>query len=377
MDFSYSDDQKLLLESIEKFLANDYSFESRRTLAESDLGYGEKNWKTFADLGWLMAPFAAEDGGLGGGPVDAMLMMEAFGRHLVLEPYWASVIFAGAFLRQDTNAERRVQLITALGAGELQLAVAFAEPQSRYNLDLVETEAREKSGKYSITGTKSVVINGPSADRFIVVTRTSGAKNDPDGISLFLVDANAKGISRQDYFTVDAGRASEIQFEGVAVSADDAIGEIGKGLPILQQAAAWGILGLGAEASGAMEASYKQTVEYTRERKQFGQPISSFQVLQHRMVDMFIETEQTKSLVLMLALKLQQDTDVQKSASALKAQVGKAGRYIGQQSIQLHGGMGMTDELAIGHYFKRLTVINQTLGDREYHLHNYAMQTAV
>ena len=376
MDFSYSDIQKQLLDQVERFLENDYDFEARRGWADSDLGYSEDNWKQFAELGWLGMPFAEEDGGYGGGPVDAMLFMEAFGKSLVLEPYWASVVFAGAFLRQDDNAERRKELITALARGELKLAVAFAEPNSRYSLSRVETEAKESGDGYAISGHKSVVVGAPSADKLIVVARTGGGVGDEDGISLFLVDANAAGVNRQDYFTVDAGRASEIQFEGAEVSADDCIGGIGTGFAILQRAAAWGILGLGAEAAGAMDSSYKQTVEYTRERKQFGVPISSFQVLQHRMVDMFIETEQTKSLVLMLALNLQQDEDVEKSAAALKAQVGKGGRYVGQQSIQLHGGMGMTDELAIGHYFKRLTVINQTLGDREHHLKRYAALSA-
>ena len=371
MDLSLSNEQKLLQDSVGKFIHNDYAFETRRALAQSERGFSDDNWQQFAELGWLMAPFSEDVGGLGGGAVETMLMMEAFGRGLLVEPYWASIIFAGNCLVAAGSAQC-AELLGALMAGQLQLAVAFAEPQARYDLQDVITSADPRDQGYVINGRKCVVFNGPAAEKIILVARTAGKHRDRAGISLFVVDATASGISRQDYHTVDGMRASEMMFDGVVVDAGALLGTADNGLVLLEQAVAHALLGLGAEAAGIMDYTYKTTVEYTSTRKQFGQPLSSFQVLQHRMVDMFIETEQTKSLVLKAALELsQQDENTQRAVSGLKVQVGKGGRYVGQQAIQLHGGMGMTDEMAVGHYFKRLTTINQTLGDTEYHLHRY------
>ena len=327
MDFSYSEEQRQLQDSIVRFLDDRYDIESRRALINSDLGHSDENWSQFAELGLLGVAFDAEDGGYGYGSVGLMLVMEAFGRALVVEPYWSTVAFAGGALRQDARSDRRADLIGRISSGELKVASAYSEEAGRYHLSHVASSAEETSGGWRLSGRKSVVLGAGTADLLIVSARTSGEADDRDGITLFLVEAGASGLSLQEYRTVDGFRAAEVTLEDVEVGSDAVLGEVGGGMAVLDQAEIWGILGLGAEASGVMERAYQLTVEYTKERKQFGVPISSFQVLQHRMVDMFIETEQTKSLVLMLALALQTGENTAQAASALKIQVGKAGRY--------------------------------------------------
>jgi len=373
MDFSLTEEQTLLQESVDRFIQNDYEFDKRQSFANSELGFSEDNWKMFADLGWLGIPFSEADGGFGGGPVDSMIIWEQFGKGLVIEPFLATVILGGGVLRLAGNVDQKAAYLPGIIDGSMHAALAYVESQSRFNLSDVTTSATKEGNHYVINGAKSVVLNGPRADFIVVVARTSGEQRDKDGISLFLVDAKVEGLSRRDYPTVDAFRASELSFENVKVEADSMLGEDGAGLSILQRVIDEATLAIGSEAVGCMEKLYKDTVEYCKQRQQFGQPIGKFQVLQHRMVDMFMEHEQSKSLMYMAAMKLEEgySEESQKAVSAFKVQVGKSGKFVGQNAVQLHGGMGMTDELNIGHYFKRLTIIDTLFGNADFHLERF------
>lgn len=374
MDFSFSEEQSLLQDSVQRFIQNDYTFDARQKIIQTEDGFSRDNWSTFAELGWLGLPFSEEDGGFGGTPIETMIMMEEFGKGLVVEPYLSTVIMAGTILSEGGSQEQKENTLAAIIAGTKFAALAFVEPQARFNLANITTRAKTTNTGFVINGFKGVVLGGPTADVLVVPVRTIGEQQAEDGITLFLVDANAHGISRRDYPTVDGWRASEITFEEVIVDAGSVIGEVGKGLPILEKAIDNAILAIGAEAVGAMEVLYKTTVEYCKTREQFGQPIGKFQVLQHRMVDMFIEHEQSKSLLYMAAMRLDEGYGpaARKAVSALKVQVGKGGKFVGQNAVQLHGGMGMTDELNVGHYFKRLTTIETLFGNVDYHLRKYA-----
>lgn len=373
MDFSFSDEQTLLSDSVEKFIQNDYPFEARQKLIKTEPGFGLDNWRVFAELGWLGIPFSEADGGFGGSAVDTMILMEQFGKGLVVEPFLASIVLAGGALKTIGSKTQKESLLAGLIDGSKQAALAFAEPQGRFNLaDLTTTASQDGSG-YRLSGYKCVVLNGPAADFFVVSARTSGDQRDEEGVSLFIVPADADGVSRRDYPTVDAFRASELTFEDVTVGADALLGTLGGGYPIIEQVIDEGILAVGSEAVGCMEVLYKATVEYCKTREQFGQPIGKFQVLQHRMVDMFMEHEQSKSLMYMAAMRLDEgySDEAKKAVSAFKVQVGKSGRFVGQGAVQLHGGMGMTDELNVGHYFKRLTMIDTLFGNVDFHLKRF------
>ena len=374
MDFSFSAEQTLLQDSIEKFIQNDYAFEARQKIVKEELGYSASHWQTFAELGWLGVPFDEADGGFGGSAIEAIIMMESFGKGLVVEPYVATVVMAGGALKVAATAAQKERYLVGVIDGSTQGALAYAEPQGRFNLaDLTTQAAAADSGGWVLNGYKAVVLNGPSADFLIVSARTSGDQRDVDGVSLFVVPANADGISRRDYPTVDAFRASEITFDSVALSAASLLGVAGEGLGIIEQVIDEAILAVGAEAVGCMEVLYKATVEYCKTREQFGQPIGKFQVLQHRMVDMFMEHEQAKSLMFMAAMRMAEGygDEAKKAVSAFKVQVGKSGRFVGQSAVQLHGGMGMTEELSIGHYFKRLTMIDTLFGNVDFHLKRF------
>ena len=373
MDFSFSEEQNLLQQSIERFIQNDYSFAARQSTVKEDLGYDTGKWRTFAELGWLGVPFPEDDGGFGGTAIESIIMCEQFGKGLVVEPFLATVVLAGGAIRIGGDKAQRAAWLPGITDGSLQAALAYAEPQGRYNLaDLVTTGERSDGG-YVLNGYKAVVLNGPAADVLVVSARTSGEQRDEEGVSLFIVPADSPGVSRRDYPTVDAFRASEVTLDNVQVGDEALLGEAGAGLPILQQAVDEGTLAVGAEAVGCMEVLYKDTVEYCKTRKQFGQPIGKFQVLQHRMVDMFMEHEQSKSLMFMAAMRMDEGygPEAQKAVSALKVQVGTSGRFVGQNAVQLHGGMGMTDELRIGHYFKRLTMIDTLFGNVDHHLERF------
>ena len=302
-----------------------------------------------------------------------MIIMEQFGKGLVVEPFLPTVVLAGGALKLAGNAKQKEQYLASIIDGSKQAALAFVEPQGRYNLADLTTRAESSGDGWTLNGYKAVVLNGPNADFFVVSARSAGGQRDSDGVSLFVVPGDREGLSRRDYPTVDAFRASEVTFDNVQLGADALLGEAGTGLAVLEQVIDEGILAVGAEAVGAMEVLYKDTVEYCKTREQFGQPIGKFQVLQHRMVDMFMEHEQSKSLLFMAAMRMDEGygEEARKAASALKVQIGKSGRFVGQGAVQLHGGMGMTDELNIGHYFKRLTTIDTLFGNVDFHLKRF------
>ncbi|MGB0921340.1 MAG: acyl-CoA dehydrogenase family protein [Alphaproteobacteria bacterium] len=373
MDFSFTEEQTLLRNTVQRFIEDNYDFDTRCKIVASEEGWRPDYWQQLAELGVLAVPFDEEHGGLGYGPIETMVIMEELGRGLVVEPYLPTVIIGGGFLRHGGSDAQKAELIPAIAGGELKLAFAYAEPQGRYNLADLTTTAKADGDGFVLNGYKAVVIGGPMADKLIVTARTSGDQRDEDGVSVFIVDAGAAGVGRRDYPTVDGLRASEITFENVKLGADAVIGQVGKALPLVEKVVDEAIAALSAEAMGAMKVLNDATVEYCKTRKQFGVPIGSFQVLQHRMVDMFMEHEQSVSTTYMVNLKLDEDeTERKKAASAAKVQIGKSGRYVGQNAVQLHGGMGMTDELNVGHYFKRLTMIDSMFGNVDHHLKRYA-----
>ena len=372
MDFTFNEEQSLIQDQVDQFVQKEYDWETRQSLSNSELGFGEDNWKKFAELGWLGISVSEDSGGFGGSAIESMLIMEAFGKGLVVEPFLETVIMAGGLIDDHGSDQQKSSFLEPAIAGEMHLALAYAEPESRFNLSDVVTEAKADGDNFIINGYKSVVMNGPSADQIIVSARTSGTQLDENGISLFIIDANAPGLDKTNYKTVDGRRASDLTFENVSVSKENLIGDQDKGFEILDSAIDKAILAISAEAVGAMEVLYKTTVEYTKTREQFGTAIGKFQVLQHRMVDMFMEYEQCKSLLYMATMKHEEKAeDAKKAISGLKYQVGKAGKFIGQQAVQLHGGMGVTDELNVGHYFKRLTTVGTIFGNTDYHLKKY------
>ncbi len=374
MDFSLSEEQQLLKDSVDRFVREEYELEVRRQLVDSESGFSPDHWRRMAELGWLGVAFPEEYGGIDGGPVETMVIMEAFGSGLVVEPYLANVVLGGSAVVFAGSASQKTEILPKLAGGELMLALAYAEPQARFDLHDVEVEARKDGDGYRLSGHKAVVLNAASADKLIVSARTAGGSRDEKGISLFLVDNGTAGLERRDYPTVDGLRASEVMLEGVQVGADALLGPVDEGLEILERVAEHGIVALAAEAVGAMQVLLDTTNEYLKTRVQFGQPIGKFQVLQHRMVDMFMNVEEARSMAYMATMKVDDEdpTERARAVAAVKVQIGKSGRFVGQQSVQLHGGMGMTDELSVGHYFKRLTMIDTMLGNQDHHLKRYS-----
>ncbi len=373
MDFAYSEEQNLLRNSVVRLLADTYSFETFKRVSRGEPGWRPECWKQFAELGLLGAPFPEAYGGLGGGPVETMIVMEAFGRSLVVEPYVPTVVVGGGILRSAGSETHKQEWLPKIAAGDAVLAFAFAEPQGRYNLADLAVTAKKQGSAYVLNGQKSVVIGAPFAHALIVTARTAGARREEKGVSVFLVDRRARGISTRDFPTVDGLRASEITFENVEVPADNLVGTPDDALSLIEQVVDEAIAAHCAEALGAMRMLQESTVEFSKTRKQFGVPIGKFQALQHRMVDMFMQVEQSASMTLMVTLKLGDSKSARKkAASAAKVQIGNAGRFVGQNAVQIHGGMGMTDELALGHYFKRVTMIDTLYGNVDHHLKRYA-----
>lgn len=375
MDFSYSDEQQMLQDSVGKFIQSQYDFETRQQLIKSELGFSAENWSLFAELGWLTVPFKEEDGGFGGSAVDMMVLMEEFGKGMVVEPFLATAVLSGGLIAELGDAEQKESLLSAIMDGSLQVATAYAEPASRFNLAAVETQATRSGDDYVITGDKVVVLNGASADKLLIVARTAGEQFDSEGISIFVVDSSAEGISRRGYTGVDGHRAAEIQLRDVTVPASDLLGQEGQALAALETMIDRATLAVSAEAVGVMDTMLAKTVEYSKTRKQFGVAIGTFQALQHRMAEMFIECQLARSIVIMAAMKLDSTTDrneTAKAVAAAKSQVGRAMRKVGQESVQIHGGIGVTDELDVGHYFKRVTAIENLFGTTDYHTLRYA-----
>ena len=372
MNFELSEEQKMIQQSVERFVQENYDLTNRVKISSEDPGYSKEHWGSMADLGWLGLAFDEEDGGFGGNQIDTLVLMEQFGKGLVLEPFLANIVLGGGIIKRAASPAIKESIIPSLMEGKLQITLAYAEEQSRFDIEDVATAAREEDGGFIINGKKSMVLNAESADKIIVVTRTSGSQVDENGISLFIVDASSEGVEKQNFPTVDGLRASEITFEDVKVSSEALVGEKDKGFKILQAVVNDAILALSAEAVGAMEVLYKDTVEYTQQREQFDHALSDFQVLQHRMVDMFMEYEQCKSLLFRATLETVEDPDLaQRTVHALKHLIGKSGIFVGESAVQLHGGMGVTEELRIGHFFKRLLVIDSQFGNADFHLDKF------
>ena len=372
MDFSLSQEQQLLRDSVRKFVEKQYTFSKRRALMQTTDGFSREHWATFAELGWTAIPFAEQQGGLGGSAVDLCVVMEELGNGLVLEPYFPTVVFAGAVLAA-ANQPHANSLLQRIIDGTLLAAVAWAERESRFDFTQVTTRVTAAGVGYVLNGEKQLVLSGDSADLLIVSARVSGDNNASGGFTLFAVDAKAAGVQRTGYRTVDGLRAADITFSNVMLDADAVVGTVGDGLALLSPAIDRSLVALGAEAVGIMDTMQRQTVAYSKERKQFGVAIGSFQALQHNMVDMLMECELSRSMLYMAAMKLDAHApDSAKSAAALKAHIGKSGRLVGQTAIQIHGGIGMTDELAISHYFKRLTAINILFGGTDHQLNRYS-----
>ncbi|MDH4386701.1 MAG: acyl-CoA dehydrogenase family protein [Caulobacter sp.] len=372
MDFNFSEEQSMLRDTVASFLQDRYNFDSRQKLINSESGWSAANWGAFAnELGILGAPFAEDHGGLGGGAIENMIVMEEFGKALVVEPYLGTVVIGGGFLKHSGYAGA-ADVIGQIIEGKAVIAFAYAEPQARYTWSDIKTTAKKDGAGYVLNGHKAVVVGAPWATHLIVTARTGGAQRDAGGVSVFLVDKASKGIVTRDYPTVDGQRASEVYFENVSVPADALIGGEGAGLPLVEKVLDEAISATCAEAVGAMRRMHETTLDYARQRKQFGTAIANFQVLQHRMVDMFMNVEQSVSMTYMATLKLDEsDVERAKAVSAAKVQIGKACKFVGQNAIQIHGGMGMTNELAVGHYFKRATMIEGLFGSVDHHLRRY------
>jgi alkylation response protein AidB-like acyl-CoA dehydrogenase len=373
MDFSLSEAQTIFRDSVARFVADEYPFATRQRIVAEEPGYREAHWRRFAELGWLAASLPEQHGGLGGSAVETMLLMEQFGRGLVMTPYLTTVVLSGNAVLLGGSERQRAALLPAIGQGRLKLSLAFAEPQSRYDLFDVRTRARKRGGGYVLEGHKSVVLYAETADKLIVSARTAGGVRDAGGISLFLIERNAPGVELRGYPTQDGGRASEVRLAGVRAAAEDLLGPAGEALPILERVVDHAIAAVCAEAVGAMWSVYEQTLAYHKTREQFGQKLGSFQALQHRLVDVYMKCQLAQSMVYEATLNLD-DPDPRaraRAVSSAKFEIGKYARDVGQEGVQLHGGIGMTWDVAVGHHLKRITLIGASFGDSSYHLRRY------
>ena len=369
MDFNFTEEQDMVRDGLSRLVREQYDWETRRKAIASSDGWRPEIWAQLAELGILGMPFSEADGGFGGGAVDAMIIMQEFGKGLVVEPFVPTVVCAGGFLKHGGTAAQKEEHIGGIVAGSSVFAFAYAEPRGRYDYADLETTARKDGSGYILNGRKAVVIGAPWATHLIVTARTGGERRDRNGVSVFVVDKNAAGIVTRDYETVDGRRAAEAYFDNVALPAEALIGAEGAGLALIELVTDEAIAALCAEACGAMKVAHAMTVEYSRQRKQFGVPIGSFQVLQHRMVDMYTAYETSVSLTYLATLRLGADeTERKRAVSAAKVGVGQAARLIGQEAVQIHGGNGVTDEYAIGHYFKRLTIFDAEFGNVDHHM---------
>ena len=372
MDFSLTDEQRLLRETVDRFVAEKCSFEQQREMASTPQGFSRDIWGQFAELGWLAVALPEEFEGFGGSQLDIAVLMEGFGHGLVLTPYLSTVVLGGGLLTAGGSQAQKAEWLPAIAEGRMLVAVAHTEPRSRYDLCHVESTARKDGSGYVLDGHKSVVFHGGTADKLLVSARTAGNVGDRDGITVFAIDPGRAVL--RPYPTIDGGRAAELTLEGVSVESGDVVGEVDGGLELIEYVVDRGITAVCAEAVGIMGSLVWATSEYLKTREQFGRPLSKFQSLQHRSVDMLMEYELSKSLARRAAVAVEDSEPVARAqaASAAKIQIGKAGKFVGQQAVQLHGGMGMADELPIGHYFKRLSMINSLFGDVDYHLQRFA-----
>jgi pimeloyl-CoA dehydrogenase small subunit len=366
MDFDLTDEQRLLKDSVDRLIADHYAFEQRRKYLAEPQGFDRRQWARFAELGLLGLPFEEAQGGFGGGPIETMIVMEAFGRGLVLEPFFATVILGGGLLRHLGSEALRAALVPQIIAGRLKLAFGHVERHSRYDLHDVGTRARRDGDRWVLDGAKSVVLHGDCADKLLITARIAGEQREREGIGLFLVDSGASGLTRRGYATQDGLRAAELGLVGV--TAETCLSE--QALAAVEQVVDEAIAALCAEAVGLMQAMHDTTLEYLKTRQQFGRPIGQFQVLQHRSVDMLVALEQARSMAMYAAVMAggSDPLERRRAIAAAKVQIGRSGRHIGQEAIQLHGGIGMTMEYSVGHHFKRMTTIDQLYGDADHHL---------
>lgn len=368
MDFAYSAEQSMIRDSVAKFVTNEYDFAQRSRRCEMEAGFCPQTWQSFSELGWLGIPFSSQYGGLDGSTVELMILMEEFGRGLVVEPYLSTAVLSGGVIAEAGSEAQKNSLLPSLIAGDLFVAFAFVEPLGRFELSDVTATATRADDVTILQGHKAVVLNGDSANKFIVPV----ADQHAGGLSLYILDENTPGLSRRSYRTQDGGRACELYLSGVRVDSCQRLGPEGGALSVIEKVIDRATLAVCAEALGAMQATLDMTVEYTKTREQFGVKISSFQALQHRMADMFIEYQQAKSAVIMAALQLDSNPDeASKAVSAAKARVGWAAKAVGQEAIQIHGGIAMTDEYVVGHYFKRLSVIESLFGNSDFHVRRF------
>ena len=375
MNFDYNEEQRLLAESVRRFVAQDYAFEARRRIVESAEGYSPAIWRTMADLGLLMLPIPAANGGFGGGAVDMMSTMEAIGEALVVEPYLSTVGLGTRIIVQAGTDAQQADLLPAIAEGRLIVAFAHTERSGRHDLAHVTLAARRAGDGYVLEGEKKVVLHAPAAGKLIVTARTSGATGEARGVSLFLVDASAAGIGMTRYRTLDEVRAADVVFRNVAVPAAALLGPLDAGLEIAEEAVDFATALVCAEAVGAMKSANEATLDYLKTRKQFGVPIGAFQALQHRMVDMTISAEQARSMASLACARVDARPaadERRRVVSAAKARIAQACRHVSQESVQLHGGMGMSEELKVSHTFRRLTMIAQQFGDADHHLERFA-----
>ncbi|KZX63518.1 pimeloyl-CoA dehydrogenase small subunit [Alcanivorax sp. HI0033] len=366
MDFKLSDEQRMLEETVGRLVRDGYPFDVREKARTSELGFSKEMWQQFAELGLLGVPFSEDFGGFNGGGPELMVVAEGFGRGLVLEPYLATVVLSGTLINALASDSQKEALISAIVGGELRLALAAYEPEGRYDHTHVATTAEKSGDSYVISGSKAVVLHGDSADKLVVIARTAGNANDRNGLSAFVVDAAAEGVSRRGYETIDGLHAAEISLNKAPA---ELLGEEGNAIDALEKSLALGIVALCAEATGAMEVACDHTLNYIKERQQFGVPIGKFQALQHRMVEMRMELEKARSMTILAACSLELSAPVcAKRLAAAKAIIGKSGRKVAEEAIQLHGGMGMMEETAVSHYAKRIVMIDHQLGDLGYHM---------
>ena len=374
MNFTFSDEQLLIRDMAERYFRDEYDLETRRRHQAEPGGFNPDIWAQFAEMGWLALGIPEDLGGVGGGTVEMAILMEAMGGGLAVEPYLSTVVLGGSLICNGGSDTQKADLLPRLASGDLLISAAYSEAQSRYDLNDVQTRARTEGEAYLITGTKTTALHAGTADKIIVTARTDRGDRDDDGITLFLIDATAPGVSISEYPTVDGLRAGDVSLQDVRVDGEAVLGEVGGGLALLEAATDRAAALISAEAAGVMNALTLGTTAYLKERNQFGRPLGDFQALQHRVTEMYIETELTRSLAYMAAVR--QDGEdrgaARRAASQAKAKVGRAGRLVGQEAVQLHGGMGVTDEMAVSHYFKRLTMIDHTFGDGAHHLERLA-----
>ncbi|MDX2209865.1 MAG: acyl-CoA dehydrogenase family protein [Sphingopyxis sp.] len=373
MDFTYTETQDMIRDTLARFLADTYDFDKRRAMISSEAGRDPGIWSALAtELGMLSAPFAEDVGGLGGGALENAIVMEEMGKAIAIEPYLQTVVIGGGALKAAPGPLADA-LIPAIIGGEAIIAFAYAEPQGRYDPANIRTSAKADGGGFVLNGHKAVVYAAPWATHLLVTARTGGSQRERAGVELFLIEAGLSGITRRDYATVDGFRASEVYFENVAIPGD---AHLAGGIDLVERIIDEATMAVCAEGVGTLRKLHDGTLEYSKQRKQFGQPIGKFQVLQHRMADMFIEVEQAASMTLMGTLKIDLPAGERMAAVSLaKAKVARSAKFVGQNAIQTHGGIGITDELAIGHYFKRSTMIENQFGTPDWHLERYERLT--